>query len=188
MSRNSQIRVGSPEAGQVSGLHFQANSEPIGTGSGIGLAEGAPLRTTRKDGVKQVGAVGAAALFLRLGLAASFLSAVADRFGLYGAPGDPSVAWGNWKLFVDYVAVLNWFAPVSLVPVLAWAATLAEVLLAIALLIGWRLRLSAFASGLLLSSFALTMTIALGIKAPLDYSVFTVAGGAFLLAALSRRT
>jgi hypothetical protein len=34
--------------------------------------------------------------------------------------------------------------------------------------------------------FALTMTFALGVKAPLDLSVFSAAGGAFLLALCSR--
>jgi hypothetical protein len=37
-------------------------------------------------------------------------------------------------------------------------------------------------SGVLLSTFALTMTMALGVKAPLDLSVFSAAGGALLLA------
>lgn len=32
-------------------------------------------------------------LLLRLALAASFLAAVADRFGLWGAPGAPGLAW-----------------------------------------------------------------------------------------------
>ena len=123
--------------------------------------------------------------FLRLGLAAGFLSAVADRFGLWGSPGAPNVAWGEWSAFVDYVATLNWFAPAPLIRALAWAATLAETLFALGLLVGWRLRWFALASGLLLLSFALTMTIALGVKAPLDFSVFAAAGGAFLLAAIA---
>jgi len=86
---------------------------------------------------------------------------------------------------VDYVAMLNWFAPALLIPPLAWAATVAETLFAIGLLVGWRLRWIALASGLLLSSFSLTMTIAFGIKSPLDYSVFSAAAGAFLLAAIT---
>ena len=45
--------------------------------------------------------------FLRIALAAGFLSAVADRFGLWGPPGTPGVAWGNWSEFLDYVAALN---------------------------------------------------------------------------------
>ena len=127
----------------------------------------------------------AAQWFLRLALAAGFLSAVADRFGLWGAPGAPNVAWGDWTSFVAYVAVLNWFVPASVVPALAWAATLVEVLVALGLIIGWKLRWVALAGGLLLLSFAITMTIALGLKAPLDFSVFGVAAGAFLLAAIS---
>ena len=127
--------------------------------------------------------VGAAQWFLRIALAAGFLSAVADRFGLWGPAGAANVAWGAWQPFVDYVAKLNWFAPPASVPILAWTSTVAEVLLAIGLLIGWQLRWFALAAGLLLLSFAITMTLALGVKAPLDFSVFAAAGGAFLLAA-----
>jgi len=121
--------------------------------------------------------------FLRVGLAAGFLSAVADRFGLWGRAGAPNVAWGAWQPFVDYVAKLNWFAPPPSIAILAWTSTVAEVVLAIGLLVGWQLRWFALAAGLLLLSFAITMTLALGVKAPLDFSVFAAAGGAFLLAA-----
>ena len=129
--------------------------------------------------------IGAAQWFLRVALAAGFLSAVADRFGLWGPAGAPNVAWGAWQPFVDYVAKLNWFAPPASPPFLAWASTVAEVVLGIGLLIGWQLRWFALAVGLLLLSFAITMTLALGVKAPLDFSVFAAAGGAFLLAATS---
>jgi putative oxidoreductase len=127
--------------------------------------------------------LGAAQWFLRVALAAGFLSAVADRFGLWGPAGAANVAWGAWQPFVDYVAKLNWFAPPASTPILAWASTGAEVVLGIGLLIGWQLRWFALAAGLLLLSFAITMTLALGVKAPLDFSVFAAAGGAFLLAA-----
>lgn len=120
--------------------------------------------------------------FVRLSLAMGFLSAVADRFGLWGPPGAAGVAWGTWAPFVAYVAKLNWFAPSVIVPILAWVATVAEVGLALGLLVGWQLRWFAFGSGLLLLAFALTMTLALGIKAPLDYSVFAASAGAFFLA------
>lgn len=129
-----------------------------------------------------------AKIMLRLSLAASFLSAVADRFGLWGPPGAPAVAWGSWEGFVEYVALLNGFAPQPLIPALAWAATVLETMLAVALLMGWKLRLAALASGILLFGFALAMAIAIGVKAPLDYSVFSAAGGAFLLAAVSPST
>jgi uncharacterized membrane protein YphA (DoxX/SURF4 family) len=128
---------------------------------------------------------GAAHWFLRVALSAGFLSAVADRFGLWGPAGAPHVAWGTWQPFVDYVAKLNWFAPRALIPFLAWTSTGAEVVVAIGLLIGWQLRWFALAAGLLLLAFAITMTLALGLKAPLDFSVFAAAAGAFLLAVTS---
>ena len=123
--------------------------------------------------------------FLRVALAAGFLSAVADRFGLWGPAGAPNVAWGAWQPFIDYVAKLNWFALPASIPILAWTSTVAEVVLAIGLLVGWQLRWFALAAGLLLLSFAITMTLALGVKAPLDFSVFAAAAGALLLAASS---
>jgi hypothetical protein len=83
--------------------------------------------------------------------------------------------------FNAYVAKLNWFLPASIIPWVGWAATLAESLLAVGLLVGWQLRWIALASATLLLSFAITMLIALGPKAPLDYSVFTSATAAFLL-------
>ncbi len=135
--------------------------------------------------MKKGGLIIGAEWFLRIALAAGFLSAVADRFGLWGPPGAPGVAWGDWQPFLEYVAALNWFAPEPVIPLLAWTATVAEAVIALGLLVGWKLRWFALAGGLLLLSFAVTMTIALGIKATLDFSVFAASAGAFLLAALS---
>jgi hypothetical protein len=39
------------------------------------------------------------------------LSALADRFGLWGKPGTPSVAWDNWANFVTYRGKFTWFLP-----------------------------------------------------------------------------
>jgi putative oxidoreductase len=122
---------------------------------------------------------------LRIALATGFLSAVADRFGLWGSPGTPGVAWGNLTQFNAYVAKLNWFIPAGLIPTVGWASTVAETGLGFGLLIGWNLRWVSLASALLLLSFAATMTMALGPKAPLDYSVFTAAAAGFLLFAIS---
>ena len=121
-------------------------------------------------------------VFLRFALGFSFLSAVADRFGLWGDFGQPLVAWGTIARFVAYTAQLNWFLPKATIPALAILSTGAEIILAILLLFGWQTRIAAISSGVLLLSFAVTMTGALGIKAPLDASVFSAAGGAFLLA------
>jgi putative oxidoreductase len=124
---------------------------------------------------------GVALLLLRVALAAGFLSAVADRLGLWGPAGSGGVEWGDLAHFNAYVAKLNWFLPASIIPWVGWAATLAESLLAVGLLVGWQLRWIALGSATLLLSFAITMIIALGPKAPLDYSVFTSATAAFLL-------
>lgn len=118
----------------------------------------------------------------RIALAAGFLSAVADRFGLWGAPGAPNVAWGDWRHFLDAVASLNGYAPKVLVPALAVIATAAECALGILLLIGYRLRWTALAATALLTAFATAMLFSLGVKAPLDYSVFAAAAAALLLA------
>ena len=120
-------------------------------------------------------------VFLRLALGISFLSAVADRFGLWGVYGQPNVSWGNYARFVDYTAKLNWFLPATMVPALAIIATAFETLLGLLLVLGLKTRVAALLSGVLLTTFALTMTIALGVKAPLNLSVFSAAGGALLL-------
>jgi uncharacterized membrane protein YphA (DoxX/SURF4 family) len=122
-------------------------------------------------------------VFLRLALGISFLSAVADRFGLWGVYGQPNVAWGNYARFVDYTAKLNWFLPAAMIPALAVIATAAETLFGLLLVLGWNTRIVALLSAALLTTFALTMTAALGVKAPLDSSVFSAAAGALLLGA-----
>ncbi len=121
----------------------------------------------------------------RLGLAAAFLSAVADRFGLWGEPGTPGVAWGSISNYEAFVAQLNWFVPTSLVPVVGWTATIAEVVIAAGLLIGWQLRWFSLAAAILLTLFGSAMAVALGLKAPLDYSVFSAVGAAALIFAVA---
>jgi uncharacterized membrane protein YphA (DoxX/SURF4 family) len=120
-------------------------------------------------------------VFLRLALGISFLSAVADRFGFWGAYGQPNVSWGNYEQFVTYTAKLNWFLPAAMIPALAIIATAAETLFGLLLVLGWKTRITALLSGVLLTTFALAMTMALGVKAPLNFSVFSAAGGALLL-------
>ncbi|MBT1690298.1 DoxX family membrane protein [Dawidia soli] len=123
-------------------------------------------------------------LFLRLALSISYLSAVADRFGLWGAPGSPGVSWGNWQNFLAYSNSVNGFLPPSLGNILAAVATALEVILPVLLLIGYKTRLASVASGILLLLFAVAMTISFGIKAPLNYSVWTAAAASFLLSVL----
>ncbi|MBE7177172.1 MAG: DoxX family membrane protein [Mucilaginibacter polytrichastri] len=121
-----------------------------------------------------------AQLFLRIALGASFLSAVADRFGLWAA----HAVWGNWANFLSYSLQLSFYLPDVLTEPVAIAATVAEVLLGILLVAGVWIRIIATASAVLLALFALSMTVATGIKAPLDYSVWTACAASLLLAAI----
>ena len=129
-----------------------------------------------------------ASWYLRLAVGAGFLSAVADRFGLWGPNGTPQIAWGDWSHFCAYTAQLNWFLPKALIPEIAWIATLAEAVLGLALIFGLFLRIAALASAVLLTLFAIAMVSAIGIKAPLNYSVFAAASGAMLLGVISPQT
>lgn len=123
-------------------------------------------------------------LFLRVAIASSFLSAVADRFGLWS---EAVSAWGNWRAFVEYTAVVNPWFPESMIPSLAILATTAEIFFAICLIIGFKTELFAKLSGFLLLMFALSMTFSLGIKAPFDYSVFTASAAAFALGLIQEK-
>jgi putative oxidoreductase len=117
-------------------------------------------------------------LYARFAIGLAFLSAVADRFGLWGKHGD----WGNFANFTKYTAQVNSFMPAFIIPFLAWAATAAELLLGIALILGLWLRWVAFGTAILLFMFGTAMAISFGIKSPLDYSVFSASAGALLLA------
>lgn len=123
-----------------------------------------------------------ASIYLRLALGTAFLSAVADRFGLWGPPGTPQVGWGTFGNFLSYAAKVNPWFPLSWIPVVGWTATVCEIVFGITLIVGFKTRFAASLSSLLLLAFALGMAFGLGIKAPLDYSVFTASAGAFLLA------
>ena len=149
--------------------------------------------------VKETKFASYATLLLRIGLGVGFLSAVADRLGLWGAFGQPNVEWGNFSRFLEYTHTLNWYLPAGMILPLGIIATGAEILFGLLLVVGWRTRVAALLSGLLLLTFGVSMTLALGIKAPLNFAVLTGIGGALLLASresfpfsvdelLSRRT
>lgn len=116
-------------------------------------------------------------VFLRFSLAAGFLSAVGDRFGMWHY----HVAWGDWDSFVAYTGTLNPWFPQAVIPVLAVASTLMEIVLALALIVGFKTEPVARLSGLLLLIFALSMTFTTGIKTAFDASVFAASGAAFAL-------
>src|SRR5690554_3214130 len=123
-------------------------------------------------------------LFLRLAISFGFLSAVADRFGLW--PEDIST-WGNWDNFLQYTAIINPWFPNSMISALAITATAAEIVFAICLLIGFKTQMFAKLSGVLLLIFALSMAFSVGIKPVFDYSGFIAAAGAFALGTMKER-
>lgn len=120
-------------------------------------------------------------LFLRLAIAAGFLSAVADRLGFW--PEAASV-WGNWERFLEYTRLLNPWCPESFINLLGVVATSTEVLFALFLLIGYKTELIAKLSGFLLLLFALAMMTTIGLKSVLDYSVFIASAASFALSTI----
>jgi putative oxidoreductase len=117
-------------------------------------------------------------LYARIALGAAFLSAVDSRFGLWqGKPG----LW-HFTGFVEYTGEVNSFLPRAMIPFLAWAATVAETLLGLLLVVGLWPRWVSLAAAILLALFGTAMAISFGIKSPMDYSVFSASGAAVLLA------
>jgi putative oxidoreductase len=135
-----------------------------------------PDRTTRKARALDWHKV--AIVYTRVALGAAFLSGIASRFGLYGK----NVGYGNFANFVKYTAEVNSFMPAFTIPFLAWSATIAELGLGIALLLGVWPRRVALGSAALLALFGIAMAISFGIRSPLDYSVFSASAAAVLLA------
>lgn len=123
-------------------------------------------------------------LFLRIAIGIGFLSAVADRFGLW--PAEIS-AWGNWESFLNYTELINPFIPKMLIPTLGTIATSAELLFGVCLIIGFRTELVAKLSGYLMLIFGLSITFSTGIKGALDYSVFAASAGAFALSTMKEK-
>lgn len=123
-------------------------------------------------------------LFLRFALATGFLSAVADRFGIWNK--DVSV-WGNWDSFLEYTELINPWIPGAMISTIGIIVTVAEIVFALCLIIGYKTELFARLSGFLLLIFALSMTFSTGIKGPLDFSVFTASAGAFALGLLKEK-
>jgi uncharacterized membrane protein YphA (DoxX/SURF4 family) len=123
-------------------------------------------------------------LFLRWAIGIGFLSAVADRFGLWPAQ---ISAWGNWENFLAYTEVLNPLIPKMLIPTFGIIATAAELLFGICLVIGFRTEMFAKLSGALMLLFALAITFSTGIKGAFDYSVFAASAGAFALGTMNEK-
>ncbi len=123
-------------------------------------------------------------LFLRVAIATAFLSAVADRFGIWDSE---MAVWGNWDAFLGYTAQINPWIPATWIPAIGIVATTAEIVFGACLLIGFQTELVARLSGWLLLFFALAMTFSAGIKSAFDYSVFIASAAAFALSLMHEK-
>jgi len=123
-------------------------------------------------------------LFLRLVIASGFLSAVADRFGIWNK--EVSV-WGNWNSFLEYTELINPWFPTSTIAAIGIIATTAEVIFALCLIVGFKTELFAKLSGFILLLFTLAMTFSTGIKGAFDFSVYTASAGAFALSLIKEK-
>ncbi len=115
---------------------------------------------------------------LRLTLAASYLSSVSSRFGLWGE----DAGWGNYANFLEYTAKVNSFMPGAAIPVIARIVDVAEISFAALLIVGFRIRETAILSGVMLFLFAFGMNLGVGVISMLDHSVYTASAASFLLA------
>ena len=122
---------------------------------------------------------------LRLSLANAFLSPVSDRLGAWGPHASPPGSWGDWHHCRIYADRLDWYMPAAVQPAATVLATAGEAIFAVALITGPRLREAAIGSGVLLTIFGMSMALTLGMKAPLDDSVFTAAMASFSLAVMT---
>jgi len=123
-------------------------------------------------------------LFLRLALGIGFILPVMDRFSWLGAPGNPTVGWGNWSIFLDYTNSLMPYLSRPLANFMAIIATAGELVFGILLIIGYKIRLAAIGSFLLTLMFALSMLTFANYRAPFNYSVFVVSASGLLLATI----
>lgn len=122
-------------------------------------------------------------LLLRLALGIGFLTTASDRLGLL--PADTrNIEWGAWDKFIDYTATLMPFLERPVVNVMGGLATVFEASIGILLIIGFKTRYAAIASSALTLIFALAMTTFLGIKAPINFAVFSTCTGSLLLATI----
>ncbi|GAB3348060.1 hypothetical protein GCM10027566_03080 [Arachidicoccus ginsenosidivorans] len=119
---------------------------------------------------------GFAFFLLRISLAIGFLSAVASRLGLWGKRSS------GWQGFVAYTKEINFYLPEKIIPLTATVATIFETVFGLLLLMGLYTRETAYGAAILTALFAVAMSVASGIKEPLDYSVFAFSAGALVLA------
>ena len=119
-------------------------------------------------------------LLLRVALSATFLSAVASRLGFWG---DKSSGWND---FLKYTSEVCSWAPQTLILFLAVITTVLETSFSFLLFIGYKTKWVAAGASILTLLFAISMSYSMGLKEPLDYSVFVFSMAALLLSGIKK--
>jgi len=122
-----------------------------------------------------------AQLFTRIALGLGFLLPVFDRLGFMGAPGSGQVAWGDWSHFVAYTHVLMPFTSSYTAHIAGLGATIAECVLGLCLIVGYKVRWMGLGAAIITITFAAFMIASTGIGAPFKYPVFVFTGAGLLL-------
>jgi uncharacterized membrane protein YphA (DoxX/SURF4 family) len=141
-------------------------------------AEPATTRAAIHDDLHRINWDRVGVLYARFALGGAFLSAVAGRFGIW----DRTFDLKHFGGFLDYAGEVLSFMPKATIPYLACAATICETSLGILLILGLWPRWVSLASAALLAMFGTAMAISLGLKSPMDYSVYSASSAAVLLA------
>ena len=123
-------------------------------------------------------------VLLRISLTASYLSSVTSRFGFWGE----NTGWGNYSAFLEYTAKVNPYLPLSVIPTVARVVDVAEITIALLLIVGFRIRETAFVSGVMLFLFAFGMNLGVGVISTLDHSVYTACVASLMLAVINDDT
>ncbi|WP_118973698.1 DoxX family protein [Taibaiella koreensis] len=123
-----------------------------------------------------------AQLFSRIALGIGFLFPVLDRLGFAGPPGQ--AAWGDWQHFVTYTHSLMPFVSSSIAHIAGLGATIAECVLGVCLIAGFKVKWMGLGAAMLTLVFALLMMAFLGISVPFRYPVFVFTGAGLLLYSL----
>jgi len=122
-----------------------------------------------------------AQLFTRIALGLGFLLPVFDRLGFMGAPDSGQVAWGDWSHFVDYTHSLMPFTNLYIANIAALGATIAECVLGVCLIVGYKVKWMGLGAAIITMTFAVFMMATSGIGAPFKYPVFVFTGAGLLL-------
>ena len=120
-------------------------------------------------------------LLLRWALGITFLTPVCDRLGILGQSGTGNIEWGNWGNFIDYTTTLMPIFNRPLVNIMGGVATVAELLISVFLIIGFKTRYAALGACMITLTFIVFMTLSVGVQKPINYGVFTASAAGFLL-------